>query len=101
MGSRPDNEYDVFYVDFGDQEWVTGDRILPAWGSILQLPLQAIECSLVNVQPLGKRQGRMCMAYNRMGIQFSTFTSGLPLSKGCPYRQKKREILFKTKGNEL
>ena len=54
MGSRPDDEYDVFYVDFGDREWVTGDRIVPAWSSILQLPLQAIECSLSNVQPLGK-----------------------------------------------
>lgn len=54
MGSRPDNEYDVFFVDFGDQEWVTADRIVPAWSSILQLPLQAIECSLVNVQPVGK-----------------------------------------------
>lgn len=53
MGSRPDDEYDVYYVDFGDREWVTGDRIVPAWNSILQLPLQAIECSLINVQPLG------------------------------------------------
>ncbi|KAL9974651.1 hypothetical protein ACROYT_G011712 [Oculina patagonica] len=51
LGSRPDNEYDVFYVDFGDREWVTADRIVPAWTSILQLPLQAIECSLVNVDP--------------------------------------------------
>ena len=54
MGSRPDDEYDVFFVDFGDQEWVTGDKIAPAWSSILQLPLQAVECSLVDVQPFGK-----------------------------------------------
>ena len=54
LGSRPEDEYDVFYVDFGDREWVTADRIVPAWKSILQLPLQAIECSLVNVDPLGK-----------------------------------------------
>lgn len=54
LGSRPENEYDVFYVDFGDREWVTADRIVPAWKSILQLPLQAIECSLVNVDPRGK-----------------------------------------------
>ena len=54
MGSRPENEYDVFYVDFGDREWVTADRIVPAWNSILQMPLQAIECSLVNVDPLGE-----------------------------------------------
>ena len=54
LGSRPENEYDVFYVDFGDREWISADRIVPAWKSILQLPLQAIECSLVNVAPLGK-----------------------------------------------
>lgn len=53
MGSRPDDEYDVFFVDFGDQEWVTGDKIAPAWSGILQLPLQAVECSLVDVQPFG------------------------------------------------
>ena len=41
-------------MDFGDREWVTSDRIVPAWNSILQLPLQAIECSLVNVGALGK-----------------------------------------------
>ena len=59
MGSRPDDEYDVFYVDFGDREWVTRDRIVPAWSGILQLPLQAIECSLVNVQPIGEDQSSM------------------------------------------
>ncbi|KAJ7374524.1 hypothetical protein OS493_004862 [Desmophyllum pertusum] len=52
LGSRPENEYDVFYVDFGDREWVTADRIVPGWRSILQLPLQAIECSLVNMDPV-------------------------------------------------
>lgn len=54
MGSRPDDEYDVFYVDFGYREWVTRDRIVQAWSGILQLPLQAIECALVNVQPIGE-----------------------------------------------
>lgn len=53
MGSRPGNEYDVFFVDFGDQEWVTGDKIISAWSSILQIPLQAVECSLGNVQASG------------------------------------------------
>ena len=41
-------------MDFGDREWVTADRIVPAWNDILQLPLQAVECSLVHVEPLGK-----------------------------------------------
>ena len=59
MGSRPDDEYDVFYVDFGDREWLTRDRIVSAWSGILQLPLQAIECSLVNVQPIGEHQSSM------------------------------------------
>ena len=44
----------MFYVDVGDREWVTADRIVPAWNGILQLPLQAVECSLVRVEPLGK-----------------------------------------------
>ena len=47
----------MFYVDFGDREWVTADRIVPAWNGILQLPLQAVECSLVRVEPLGKNLG--------------------------------------------
>lgn len=81
MGSRPQNEYDVFYVDFGDREWVTSDRIVPAWNSILQLPLQAIECSLVNVGPLGKvfyktnceplKQG--VLLFNRLVAVFTAF----------------------------
>ena len=68
MGSRPDNEYDVFFVDFGDQEWVTGDKIAPAWSSILQLPLQAVECSLVDVQPFGKLLFFICSRIN-MGFK--------------------------------
>ena len=67
MGSRPDDEYDVFYVDFGDREWVTRDRIVPAWSGILQLPLQAIECSLVNVQPIGEHQSSInCIPSNNL-----------------------------------
>ena len=54
QGTRPGNEYDVFYVDYGDREWITGNRVKPPWREILQLPLQAIECSLGNVVPLGK-----------------------------------------------
>lgn len=34
---RPGGEYDVFYVDYGDREWITKDRIMPAWSDILQV----------------------------------------------------------------
>ena len=34
---RPEREYDVFYVDYGDREWVTEDRVRPAWTDILQV----------------------------------------------------------------
>lgn len=73
MGSRPDDEYDVFYVDFGDREWVTRDRIVPAWSGILQLPLQAIECSLVNVQPIGEHQSSMNCTPSNSLIRQPTF----------------------------
>ncbi|KAK3755414.1 hypothetical protein QZH41_016628 [Actinostola sp. cb2023] len=52
LGIRPDNEYDVFYVDYGDREWIPRSKIRPAWPDILTLPLQGIECSLVNIIPL-------------------------------------------------
>ena len=76
MGSRPDDEYDVFFVDFGDREWVTGDRIVPAWSGILQLPLQATECSLVNVQPFGKFNctvGLQFLTHGKIDIYYTLF----------------------------
>ena len=27
LSIRPEREYDVFFVDYGDREWVTEDRI--------------------------------------------------------------------------
>lgn len=54
MGSRFGNEYDVFFVDFGDQEWVIGDKIILVWSSIFQIFLQVVECFFGNVQVSGR-----------------------------------------------
>lgn len=29
LSSRPEREFDVFFVDYGDREWVSLDRIAP------------------------------------------------------------------------
>ncbi|XP_033626498.1 uncharacterized protein LOC117289469 [Asterias rubens] len=46
-----EGKYEVFYLDFGDQEEVSKEWIRPAWNTILQLPFQAIKCSLTNIRP--------------------------------------------------
>ncbi|XP_065064666.1 putative ATP-dependent RNA helicase TDRD12 [Rhopilema esculentum] len=48
-----DNEYHVFYVDHGDREWIPSSRLWKAWPEILELPFQAVECSLVQISPKG------------------------------------------------
>lgn len=52
IATEPDNElYEVFFVDFGDVEKVDAKKVLELRTDFLGLRLQAIECSLANVEP--------------------------------------------------
>eukprot|EP00794_Sanderia_malayensis_P019141 gene19141-21059_t len=53
LSSNEDGECHVFYVDHGDREWISKSRLWKAWDELLELPLQAIECSLVHIKPIG------------------------------------------------
>eukprot|EP00111_Clytia_hemisphaerica_P003727 TCONS_00010704-protein len=44
-------EYDVFFVDHGDREWIGKSKVVPAWPDIMTLPFQAIQCSFKDVTP--------------------------------------------------
>ncbi len=37
LSIRPDREYDVFFVDYGDREWITQDRVAPMRPEYLQV----------------------------------------------------------------
>ena len=42
----------VFYVDYGDTEWVPSSNIRDMQPQFLHLPLQAVECYLVGARPV-------------------------------------------------
>ncbi|XP_069142431.1 tudor domain-containing protein 1-like [Argopecten irradians] len=48
-----DTRVQVFYVDFGNKEWVSERDIKPMEPQFLHLPFQAIECFLVDIEPSG------------------------------------------------
>ena len=41
----------VFYVDFGNEEWLSPERIYPLPLKLMNIPLQAVCCKLANVEP--------------------------------------------------
>jgi len=45
-------EYDVFYVDHGDREWLKKSHVHKSWPDILTPAYQAIECSFRNIKPI-------------------------------------------------
>ena len=48
------NEYDVFYVDHGDSDYVTLEDMCALPPQFSQLPLQAVEVGLANIVSIGK-----------------------------------------------
>ena len=44
-------EVQVFYVDFGNTEWVSVGELRPLLAKFMQLPGQVLKCSLANIQP--------------------------------------------------
>ena len=47
-------EYDVFYVDYGDREWVKMEHLRAFPSRSLNIPFQAMECSLFGLKPKGE-----------------------------------------------
>ncbi|XP_065675246.1 uncharacterized protein LOC100205880 isoform X2 [Hydra vulgaris] len=45
------NEYDIFFVDHGDREWLSREKIALAWDDLLNQPFHAIECTCSGVLP--------------------------------------------------
>ena len=45
--------FQVFYLDFGNTEWLSVRDIHEIQPQFLHLPFQAIECFLHNVEPVG------------------------------------------------
>jgi len=43
---------EVFFVDYGDVEYLSCDKLLPMPVVLRRMPFQAIECSCLDVEPL-------------------------------------------------
>ncbi len=52
MSVGPEDKYDIFFVDFGDSEYLTLDQLRPLPGRFQNEPFHAIECSLTGLQPV-------------------------------------------------
>lgn len=49
-------EYDIFFVDHGDREWIGKSKVVPGWADIMSLPFQAIQCTFAHITPKGKAE---------------------------------------------
>jgi hypothetical protein len=47
--------FQVFFVDFGNRDWIRYESIRTIVPDLLHLPFQAIECFLMGIEPLGAR----------------------------------------------
>jgi len=47
-----ENKVDVFFVDYGDSEFISCDEILPMPVILRRMPFQAIECSCLDIEPV-------------------------------------------------
>lgn len=50
-----EDKVDLYYVDFGDSEWMPRSSVFEIRKEFLELPFQAVECSLADIQPIGKK----------------------------------------------
>ncbi|XP_042296847.1 tudor and KH domain-containing protein isoform X2 [Sceloporus undulatus] len=53
LGILDDGRWDLYYVDFGDNEEAPLKKLRPLRSDFLSLPFQAIECSLAGIAPAG------------------------------------------------
>ncbi|XP_035826123.1 uncharacterized protein LOC101851955 [Aplysia californica] len=49
-----DDKLEIFFLDYGDREWVPSDLVKPLPREFSQLPCQAIECQLSGIKPKGE-----------------------------------------------
>ena len=47
LSIRPEKEYDVFFVDYGDREWIKQDRIAPMRPQYLEVRFIRVQVSIV------------------------------------------------------
>lgn len=50
-----ENRLRVFFVDFGNREWLRYNCIKSILPDFLHLPFQAVECFLMHIEPLGAK----------------------------------------------
>ena len=50
-----DEEYDVFFVDYGDTEVIKRADVLPMPTCFQTIPFYSIECCLVGVEAIGEK----------------------------------------------
>ena len=55
------NLYDIFFVDFGDEENVGLEDLLPLPTKFMELPFQAVRCRLAHIQPYGMYPRNVCL----------------------------------------
>ncbi|CAH1780075.1 unnamed protein product [Owenia fusiformis] len=51
LACRNSIEFEVFFLDYGERSWVKKNDILPILDAHRELPFQAIECCIADVQP--------------------------------------------------
>jgi len=47
-----ENKVDVFFVDYGDSEFISYSDIIPMPVALRRMPFQAIECMCIDIEPL-------------------------------------------------
>ena len=47
-----ENKAEVFFVDYGDSDYLSSDDLLPMPRVLLRMPFQAIECSCLDIEPV-------------------------------------------------
>ena len=84
-----ETQVEVFYIDFGDMEWVSSSEIRLLLPRFKKLPGQVVKCSLANIEPYvehsfetGKRNYRLVVdtPFHYCRLFAITFLLGAKLS---------------------
>uniref|UniRef100_A0A8C3JBJ9 Tudor domain-containing protein n=1 Tax=Calidris pygmaea TaxID=425635 RepID=A0A8C3JBJ9_9CHAR len=57
LGRLENGNFDLYYVDFGDNGEAPREALRALRSDFLSLPFQAIECSLAGIVPVGEKEG--------------------------------------------
>uniref|UniRef100_H3AU05 Tudor domain containing 1 n=1 Tax=Latimeria chalumnae TaxID=7897 RepID=H3AU05_LATCH len=102
----------VYFVDYGNVEEITVEKLRPIHPQFLKLPVQAIKCSLAGVKPFNKEWTTEAMAHfraltagvqlhvkivstseNDVGVELTNSSSGTPLNIGEVLVKKKLAVM--------